>query len=292
MSIFSWLLNDPPPLFAFEVSDAGVAFARTGAPQDVKFQSIPAGAVEISPVHDNVHQPDVFTHAISQLAPPQHGKKRRAALVLPDYAARVAVLDFEHFPANPEEQHSLIRFRIRKGVPFDLDTAVMSYHAQARRNGSRVDVVVAVIAHEIVTHYEGVFRSAGFVPGYVITSSLAALNLLSPAEITVFAKLSGRALSVMVLDGPTLKLARCVELDDTTSSDVMSVLHPTMVFIEDELGSRAQRIVTCGLGDLGEELVSELSREWSIAVEPLRSRFGTPQPQAAGLAGYMESLAA
>ncbi|HZU25456.1 MAG TPA: hypothetical protein VFA04_08030 [Bryobacteraceae bacterium] len=291
MSLLDRLLNDPPPAFAFEISEAGVAFARTAAPQDVKFQPLPDGALQVSPLHDNVQNAEELTQALGRLAPVQQGKKRRAALVLPDYAARVAVLDFDSLPDSAEEQRSLIRFRIKKGVPFDLDAAVLSYYPQTRRNG-HIDVVVAVVAREIVGRFEEVFRAAGYQAGHIVPSSLAALNLLSADEITVFAKLSGRALSVMVLDGPTLKLARCVEMDDTTPADIMSVLHPTMVYIEDELGSRAKRVITCGFGGLAPELSEEWGREWSVPVQPVQSRFGALRDNSAGLAGYMESLAA
>jgi type IV pilus assembly protein PilM len=291
MSFFDRLLNDPPPAFAFEVSEAGLAFARTAAPQDVKFQALAAGAVQASPLHDNVQNAEELAHAVGRVAPVQPGRTRRAAVILPDYSARVAVLDFDSLPDSAEEQRSLVRFRVKKGVPFDLDSAILSYHAQPRRNG-RIDVVVAVIAREVVSRYEEAFRGAGFLPGYVAPSSLTALRLMAPDEITVFARLSGRVLSVMILDGPILKLARCVELDDTNAADIMSVLHPTMVYIEDELGSRAKRIVTCGFGDAVAALAADWTREWGVAVERLQSKHGAPWDYAAGLAGYMESLSA
>ena len=48
--------------------------------------------------------------------------------------------------------------------------------------------------------YEAPFRAAGFHPGYVTTSALAALNLVPDSGVTVFAKLSGHTLTVVVLD--------------------------------------------------------------------------------------------
>ena len=51
-------------------------------------------------------------------------------LVLPDYCARVAVLDFDAFPSNPAEQLSLVRFRMKKSVPFDVEDSAISYYAQ------------------------------------------------------------------------------------------------------------------------------------------------------------------
>lgn len=286
MSMLGNLLNDPPPAFAFEISESGVAFARTAAPEEMKFQPLAEGAVQVSPLHDNVQKPEALTRVVAQMAPAQANRKRRAALIVPDFAARVAVIDFDRLPENAEEQRSLIRFRMKKSVPFDLDAAVIGYHQQPAGNGSgRVDVVVAVIAREVVTHYEAALQGAGYHAGQVVTSSLAALNLLSPDGITVFAKLSGRALSVLVLDGAALKLARCVEMEDATAAEIMSVLHPTMVYIEDELGSKAGRIVTCGL-----PASQDFTSEWGVTVEPLRSRLTTLEPHTAGLLGYLEGL--
>src|SRR5579884_592649 len=293
MSLLATLLNDPAPAFAFEISEAGVAFARAGAPQDVKFHGIPPRIIEVSPVHDNVQQPEKLSEAVMQLAGPPTGRKRRAALIIPDYAARVTVLDFDRLPDNAEEQLSLIRFRLKKSVPFDLDAAILSYHVQPRVNGSTaVDVVAAIMAREVVVHYEDAVRAAGFWPGYVTTSAAAALHLLTPDEVTVLAKLSGRALSVMVLQGSTLKLARCIELDQPAADDIMGVLHPTMIFIEDQLGVRAKRMVACGFGPALNDFAQQWHGEWGVMVAPLQSRFGVAPPQSAGLIGYMESLAA
>ena len=292
MSMLGNLLNDPPPASAFEMSEQGVAFARTGAPQEVRFQPLPAGAIQVSPLHDNIQQPDAVAAAVARMVPAQPGRRRRAALILPDFTARVAVVDFDRLPDNAEEQRTLIRFRMKKSVPFDLDEAVMSYYAQPARAGSgKVDVVVAVIAREVVSRYESALLAAGFHAGQVLTSSLAALNLLAPDGITVFAKLSGPTLSVVVLDGASLKLVRCVELEEASPQEIMSVLHPTMVYIEDELGSRAGRIVTCGF-PADRDASAEWAREWGVTTEPLRSKSGAPTPNAAGLVGYMESFAA
>ena len=58
-------------------------------------------------------------------------------LILPDYCARVAVLDFDTFPSDPAEQLALVRFRIKKSVPFDVDSAIVSYVEQPRPGNSQ-----------------------------------------------------------------------------------------------------------------------------------------------------------
>src|SRR5258706_11192686 len=175
MTSLTKLFQDPPPAYAFELSEDGIAFAQRGAPDQHGFKRFDVPVLKISPVHDNVQNADALKSAIDAIVP-QDGKKRRAALILPDYCGRVAVLDFNSFPAAVEEQLALVRFRMKKSVPFDVDTAVVAYHAQPHAGKGNIDVVVAVMAREIVTRYEPPFRAAAVQAGDVTTSSLAIPN--------------------------------------------------------------------------------------------------------------------
>ncbi len=290
MTSLTNLLKDPPPAYAFELSEAGIAFARVAEPSQPGFKPFEAGVLLVSPAHENIHQPQAVQELIHSIAPPNGHRKRRAALILPDYCARVAVLDFDSFPADSEEQIALLRFRTKKSVPFDVDSAVVSYAVQSQRPGAKVEVLAAVMAAEIISQYESPFRAAGFHPGLITTSSLAALNLCRPGGITMLVKISGRVLSVFVLDGNTLKLVRCVETDDARPEEIESVLHPTVAYIEDELKSKPQRIWLCGFDAQSGELARQWNAEWGVSVEPLHSRFGQPGSNDSGLLGYLESV--
>lgn len=292
------LLKDPPPTHAFEVSEHGIAFAPIADPEQAKFAQFDAGAVVVSPAHDNVQQPHTVLAGIHALVPPTGQRKRRAALILPDYCARVAVLDFDAFPSQPDEQLALLRFRMKKSVPFDIDTAIVSYGIQARGQNSgeksgetaNVEILAAVIASDIVGQYEAPFRAAGFHPGFVTTSSLAALNLIAAEGLNMFVKMSGRILSVLVLNGTAIKLTRCVEMDTGSVDEIDSILHPTVAYIEDEFKTRPRVVWVAGFGADTPELVSRWQAEWGVAVQALQSRFGVPDPTNAGLFGYLESV--
>lgn len=286
------LIEDPPPEFAFELSPAGIAWARHGDRLRLGFEPLEPGVLVVSPLKDNVLRPEDLLAHIRSLAPPNGRPRRRtAALILPDYCARVAVLDFDAFPSEPQEQASLVRFRIKKSIPFDLESARLSYQVQGGGSaGKKYQVVVAVAALEIVARYEAGFRAAGFEPGYVTTSSLAALPLAGRGGVRVVAKLSGETLAVSVLEGENLRLVRSVELPALTIEEVMAVLYPTFAYIEDELAARPERLLVCGFGEMAEELDSHLETEFGISIEPLGSRFGAPDQTNAGLFGYLESL--
>jgi len=274
------LLEEPPPSHVFEISEAGIAFAQG---HQVQFRPFAEGTLAVSPARDNVLRPELFNAQVAALFPSTGRNKRRpAALILPDFAARVQVLDFDAFPSKHEEQVALIKFRVRKTVPFDVDSAIVSFHPQPHNN--RVDVVAAIVALEIVARYEAPFRQAGFQPGLVTTSSLAALNLAPTTGVNIVVKLSSRVMTVMVQNDHRLQLARTVELEHADLEDILVVLHPTVAYIEDELSTRPDKLYLIGIP----ELAPALARELNMTVEALESPFGTPGEYNAGLLGYLK----
>jgi len=287
----SSILQEPPPSMAFEFSEAGIAVARMSGKTELDFQALKPGVLAISPLKDNVVMPDELALAVRQAAPQASGRKRRdVALILPDNSARVAVLDFDTLPSDAKEQASLIRFRMRKSVPFDIDSAALSYFPQAHE-GKRCDVVVAVAPLETVARYEAPFRAYGMNPGLVTTSALAVLNLVADGGITVVAKVTGKVLTVMVLQNGHLKLVRCLDLYIADTAEIAADLYPTFVYIEDNLGGKAERLLLCGFGPQMEAARQQFETELGVEVQPVRSPLGTPGENNAGLLGYLRSVA-
>lgn len=285
------LLQDPPPVMAFEVSEAGIAMARIGPQTELGFRPLKPGVLAVSPLKDNVIMPDELSIAVREMVPPNGNRKRRdVALILPDYSTRIAVLDFDNFPSDAKEQLSLIRFRIRKSVPFDIDSAAISYFVQPT-DSKKFDVVVAVAPLEVVSRYEAPFRAAGMNPGLVTASSLAALNLIQEGGTTVVAKITDQVLTVIVLQNGRLKLVRCLEVRATDNAEIAADLYPTFVYIEDNLKTKAERLLLCGFGSRMEAARQQFQSELGVEVEPVRSPLSTPEETNAGLLGYLRSLA-
>ena len=317
MSVFgniARLIQDPPPEFVFELSEAGIAYARGG---QTDFEPLAPGVLTPSPVDDNLPYPERAAEVLEKIAM-QHGggpgskrgatgaagtkapgktKPRRAAVVLPDHAARVSVLDFDSFPANAGEQLALVRFRVKKTVPFDIDSAAVSYFPQPVEGaGKKVEVVTVTVALEVLARYEALFRSAGYHPGEITTSGLAALNLYPQASGSddapgVLAKLAGRVLTVMVIAGGRLRLFRCLALDEASEEEIRGVLHPTLAYAEDELGARVARVAVCGFSlapfsNVSSNVPGNVLGD--MPVEPLQSRWGAASAFNAGLLGYLQ----
>jgi type IV pilus assembly protein PilM len=292
LDTFKSFLQEPPPAMAFEISEAGIATARIGARAELDFHPLRPGTLVVSPLKENVEDPDEFQSAVRAVSATQTAKKRKdIALILPDYCTRMTVVDFDNFPSDPKEQASLVRFRVKRSVPFDVDSAALSYFPQAAKGEKNVEVVVVVAPLEIVARYESPFRTAGMNPGLVTTSSIAALELAPETGLSVLAKLTGHTLTVLVRRNGVLKLARCLEMPSGDLEDITSVLVPTFVYIEDNLGGRADRLLLCGFGSRTVEAQQRFTEELGVEVEPLRSPLATPGENNAGLLGYLRSIA-
>lgn len=285
------LLQDPPPAMAFEISEAGIAAARIGARAELEFEPLKPGVLTVSPLKENVVDADEFSRAVRTVSGAQAGRKRKdVALILPDFSARIAVLDFDSFPGDAKEQASLIRFRLKRSVPFDVESSVLSY-VQQTAGHKKIDVVAVMVPLEIVSRYEAPFRAAGMAPGLVTTSSIAALELAPESGISVIAKMTGHVLTVLVREKSALRLVRCLELPSADLSDIAAVLVPTLVYVEDNLGGRAEKLLLCGFGAQTGEADHRFREELGLEVEPLRSPLGTPGEANAGLLGYLRSIA-
>jgi type IV pilus assembly protein PilM len=279
------LVTDPPPEHIFELSEGGIAFARRG---ETGFQAFEPGVLAVSPLADNILRADAVRSTLARIAPPNGAKRRPAALILPDNAVRVSLLDFDSFPSSPEEQLPLVRFRVKKTIPFDIDSAAVSYWTQpsvrsvtGKIGSKRVDVVAVTVALEILARYEAVFRTEHLHPGEITTSGLCALNLYRESGVAVIAKLTGNMLTVMALADGRLKLFRCLTVEEGSDQELLAVLHPTFAYIEDELGQKPEKLLLCGFDHQPEGL--------NLAMEPLRSRLGAPTAYNAGLLGYLEA---
>jgi len=221
--------------------------------------------------------------------------------VIPDYAVRMTVLDFEEFPPGEPERNALIRFRLRKSVPFHIEEAQISYTIQLQKP-KRVEVLAVAMAKPILNEYETLFTDSGYHVGLVTPSIIAALPLCRTGEpgFTIVAKAAGATLSVLLLEGTSIRLVRCLSLatvdeePEVNSGEltVLDLVQQTLAYAEDQLGASVKRLLLCGFGPETDLLGKLAQKEFNIPYGNLRSRFGATSQENAGLLGLLEQYAA
>lgn len=277
------LFQDPPPEFVFEIAADGIAMSRTRPPMSVQRVSLAAGIIVPSPVKDNIIDHEAFAGAVARLVPAASGRARRGCtLIVPDNSLRLSVIDFDTLPDKEEDRIALIKFRMRKTLPFDIDEAAFSYTIQ---RGNKALVAVAPV--EIVSRYEAPFRAAGLQPGLVTSSSLATMELLPSTGSYLVAHRSAGALTVLAIEHGALALVRSLELTAHPGDPLKEIsedLYPTLVYIEDQGGLRPDKLIIVGFGEDADTSAARLASELEITVEASHQEY-------AGLTGYLRSLA-
>jgi type IV pilus assembly protein PilM len=143
---------------------------------------------------------------------------RDVTLIVPDGAVRVLLLDFDALPSKPAEALPVVRFRLKKLVPFDVDTAAVSYQMMASARDS-VQVLAVAMPGDLLAEYEGVVRDAGFEPGAVLPSTLAALAGLRDTErSSLVVNACADAVTTAIVRSGEILLHRTVDLASGSAS--------------------------------------------------------------------------
>jgi type IV pilus assembly protein PilM len=257
------------------------------------FAPLAPGALVPSLDEPNLRAPEAVASAIhsalAQVAP----RARAVTLILPDTLVRVFVLDFDSLPAKASEAISVVRFRLRKMVPFDVEPAGVSYQVLAQ-NESECKVLAAVVPGPILAEYEAVVRDAGYEPGAVLSSSLAALQAADSSEGVLSTNLSAHSITTTVSSGNDLLLYRTLDLPADSESRAIEIglsVAVAAAYFEDKLGAPPRCLHYAGIQSPAEFAESIGNPPFPIVEWAGRPSEGAltslPQASFAGVAGAL-----
>ncbi len=293
------------PPAAIEIAPEGVLAAARPAARARRDASEPAqgnvyafvplspGAIVPGIEEPNLRAPETVTAAIRSALDEISPRTRSVTLVLPDALVRVFVLDFDSLPAKNAEAIPVVRFRLRKMVPFEVEHAGVSYQVLSQ-NLSEWKVLAAVVPGPILAEYEAAVRSAGYEPGAVLSSSLAALESFESMEAVMAANLSAHAITTTIATGQELLLYRTLDLPQDSAQRVAEIQRSIAVasaYFEDKLGSRPRTLHYAGVQDPAEFAASIGDPELSVVEWASRPDEGAmtalPQTCFAGVTGAL-----
>jgi type IV pilus assembly protein PilM len=270
-----WLDATPHPPLAFEVSQdriAGARFTRNGSMQACAVEELPEGSIVPSAIEANVANPVAVTAAMRHICERIDAKDEDAALLVPDPVIRVFVQHFDDFPRSATEAVPMLRWKLKKSVPFEVDETLLSYMRQAPREEG-VDVVTAIARLRIVKEYEGLLEGASLRAGVVMSSTLAAVSLLDDQKPTLLARVSGTSLTTAIVREGLLAGYRCTQLpthvESLTPHILLEEVYPVAAYYQDTWQEGIQSVRVAGLGTRLAEFVHPLEEEFKCPVRSL-----------------------
>jgi len=230
---------------------------------------LPSNTLAPGLLSGNVLNGDALRQSIEAALSTVAGDAKDVIAILPDSAVRVLLLDFDTLPDKPADAAAIVRFRLKKSLPFDVDHAALSYHVGST-NGT-VKVVAAVSPHDIVEEYEAAFRDAGYLPGIVMPSILATLGLVQADRPTMVVKVDGLSTTVAIVDRQELVLLRTLDHPQHRALDAKELtenVYPSITFFEDTYSSKIELLQLTGMAET-EGVSSVLQSETGVRTEEL-----------------------
>ncbi len=278
-----------PPDVAIEIDARRVAVVRLawrGATPTVASHSVealPPGVVTPSLSATNINDVGAIGRAITQALQRITGRVTRAALVVPDTAAKVSLIRFDNVPANAADLMELVRWQVRKTAPFPIEQATVSYTPGIKPAEGGQEFVVTVARADLIAQYEEACSRAGVHAGLVDTATFSIINGVlagsaAPSGDWLLVHASASYTTLAVLRGADLIFFR--NREEESEGTLADVVHQTAMYYEDRLkGSGFTRVML--VGGAGEAVRRSLEQRLAVRIEPLQ------QPELASLIGIL-----
>jgi len=244
----------PPHAFALEdgaLRGASFRRERSGlALRELHSVALPAGTLAGGPLGGTIGDAETLGRAVADLvhrfaAPPKH-----ASLVLPDLWARALAVELGALPERAELRTEVLRFRLKKLVPFRVDELRVAAAPIVPVAGQEdpIRALVLYAAEGVCAAFESAFDAAGVALGQITNATLARLGAVAHAadgdQLLAFAAVEP--------GGFTLVFARAGEpvvwrqksfgdrLDEGERAPLLAAeLRLTRTFLDERMGGQA-----------------------------------------------------
>lgn len=249
---FLFPIKNQRPRLACDLTPDGVVAARLAdaLQTTTAFAPLFPGAVIPGLKTPNIIDKAAVVAALKRALDAVEARDKRLTVVVPDAAARVLLLDFDTLPAKLSDALQVVRFRLRKLVPFEVDDAAISYQV-IHQTADEIRALVMVMPHSVLAEYEEAVRLAGYEPGVVMPSTLASLAGLVQSEPALLVNLNGNSVTTAITRGDELLLHRSIELpaDQALRDDELRhAVSVSIAYFEDTLASIPDAVFYAGPG--------------------------------------------
>jgi type IV pilus assembly protein PilM len=263
------------PLWACELTPthiiiAGVNHSRNAIRARVA-TALPAGAIASSYSEANLRNADLVRTAVNQLLGEAGFTGSEIALIVPDDMVRIAFLTAENRSRNSEEQETFIRWKLKKTIPFDVDSAQIAYRIlESPRGSAAANMLVVLSPRSVIEEYENLFDPLDIHAGMVVPSTLAVLNLFNaPAGDSLVLKVAPGCVTTTIFKDGRIQFYRRI-------ADVVSLfdaVYPTVMYYQDKLGGTGlSHLFVCGYDQAVRVATSELEEKLGLTaqrIEPM-----------------------
>jgi type IV pilus assembly protein PilM len=253
MSLLSQLFTPPRPMVAVDITSTRVAAVRLGSGRPAAIvahasEVLPPGVVVPALATPNIVEPAPVAAAVAR-ALDAVGRARHIALVVPDSAAKVSLVRFEQSPPRGRDLEAMLRWQVRKSVPFRVEEAQITWADGQALDGGGREVLVALARRDVIAQYEAAVSAAGAHAGVVDLASFNLVNLLlaggDQRHDWLLVHLAPDFVTLIIVRGGRVIFYR--HRGSEGEESLADLVHQTAMYYEDRLSGRGfGRVILAG----------------------------------------------
>jgi type IV pilus assembly protein PilM len=274
----SWFTS-PAPSIGVEIGAArvtAVAMTDQGGKPVVTAHAterLPEGAVVPSLNHANIADRATVAAVVGRVLGQLGQRITRVALVIPDAATKVSLVKFDKLPAKADDLAQLVRWQVKKSVPFPIEQAQVSWSAGPTDASGGSEFVVVLARRDIIEEYEAVCRVGSVHAGIVDLATFNLINLAlaaNPALSSALENTQGAPQDWLLVhvaaDSSTIAIVRGSRLlffrnrPADAEGRLSDLVHQTAMYYEDRLGGPGFSRVLVTARDVPAEAAAEVEQ--------------------------------
>ena len=240
-----------------EISPSGVAFAllsgSVAAPrlERVSCRPFPAGTIHVSLRERNILDPKVFISQLKDAYNMLLYRGTRLSVTLPDTVGHVMLLDLEGRFKSRTEGLDIIRWKLKKSIPFDVAETHLDYQQLTVRQNGSLALLVALVSRQVIGQYEELLTSAGFLPSRIDFNTFNLFRVFErslslPGESALVSFYDGILGIVIFSDGiPEFIRIKGLSNVETVDSRVYMEVNSSFLVYRERFPDRALAHVAC-----------------------------------------------
>jgi len=240
-----------------EINPSGVAFALLGgssaAPrlERVAYGPLPPGCLRVSLRETTILAPATFSATVGNAHNLLLHSGTRLSVTLPDTVGRIMMLDVEGRFKSRAEGLDIIRWKLKKNLPFDLADTHLDYQQLSVRENGDMALMVALVSRDVISQYEELLMAAGFTPARIDFNSFnlyrAFENRLAPQDDLTLITFFDSTLGIMIFANGILEFQRVKELAGSSGVDsrVYMEINSSLKVYRDRFPERVVSPVSC-----------------------------------------------
>jgi type IV pilus assembly protein PilM len=209
------------------------------------------GALRVSLREPNVLDPQAFCDAVRNAHNLLLHNGTRLSITLPDAVGRIMMLDVEGRFKSRAEGLDIIRWKLKKNIPFEIADTHLDYQQLKVRENGDMALMIALVSRAVIGQYEELLVSSGFTPARIDFNSFnlyrAFESRLAPQDDVTLISFYEGTLSILVFAEGVLEFQRNKDLSGSRGVDsrVYMEINSSLMVYRDRFPERTIQHVSC-----------------------------------------------